>query len=158
MDRELKIILTYVKEHLCAQPTMIPLVAHHVHSVWFSSIQRIFKRFLICKQIWTYCKHQKVSNVWCPYWRRHWTCKWKMSFSKRRETENNMQVCFNILVLHRKLWYCIPKEVNLYCSMLRKSQQYSFSDRNWRYHQRNYLTFFSKSQSWVFWNTLGKFS
>ena len=41
-----------------------------------------------------------------------------MSFSRRCETENNMHVCCNFLVLHRMLWCCIPKEVNLYCSML----------------------------------------
>ena len=34
------------------------LVYHHIHSVRISSIQRIFKTF-ICKQIWTYCTHQK---------------------------------------------------------------------------------------------------
>ena len=41
-----------------------------------------------------------------------------MSFSRRRKTENNMQACFNILVLHRKLWCCISEEANLCCSML----------------------------------------
>ena len=29
-----------------------------------------------------------------------------------------MQACFNILVLHRKLWCCLSEEANLCCSML----------------------------------------
>ena len=52
------------------------------------------------------------------YWRRYWTCKWKMSFSRRRKTENNMQACFNILVLHRKIWCYISEKANLCCSVL----------------------------------------
>ena len=125
----------------------------------FRQFNEFSKDFLFANRYGSIANVKKVWDVWRPYWRRYWTCKWKMSFSKRRETENNMQVCFNILVLHRKLWYCIPKEVNLYCSMLRKTQQYSFSDRNWKYHQRHHLTFFfAKSQSWVFWNTLRKSS
>ena len=110
--------LSSIKEHLCALSTMIPLVAHHVHSVGFSSIKRIFKRLFICKQIWIHCKHQKSLECMAAILKETLNLQMKNAFSKRRETENNMQVCFNILVLHRKLWYCFSKEVNLCCSML----------------------------------------
>ena len=35
-----------------------------------------------------------------------------------------MQVCFNLLVWHRKFWYCIPKEVHLCCSLLLNSKNF----------------------------------
>ena len=52
-----KYFRAFFKEHLCAQSTMIPEKAHCDHFTWISSIQRIFKRFFICKQIWTHCTH-----------------------------------------------------------------------------------------------------
>ena len=52
------------------------------------------------------------------------TCKWILSFFSRDQTENNMQLCFNLLVLRCKFWYCIPKEVHLCCSLLLNSKNF----------------------------------
>ena len=48
-----------------------------------------------------------------PYWRRFLTCKWNLSFFNGNQTENNMQLSHNILVLHLEIWCCIPNKVQL---------------------------------------------
>ena len=76
------------------------------------------KDFLFANRYGPIAHIKKVWNFWRPYWRRYWTCKRKMSFSRKPKTENNMQACFNILVLHRMLWCYLSQEANLCCSML----------------------------------------
>ena len=84
----------------------------------FCQFNKYPKDFLFANRYGSIAHIKKVWNSWRPYWTRCWTCKWKMSFSRRRGTENNMQLCFNILVLHRKLWCCTSKEAYLRCSMV----------------------------------------
>ena len=65
-----------------------------------------------------------VHCFWIPkifvFWLKH-------EISSARASEQfltKMQVCFNLLVLRCKFWYCIPKEVHLCCSLLLNSKNF----------------------------------
>ena len=102
-------IRIHLKEHLCGLSSMLPLVYHRIHSVWISSIQRIFKRFLICKQIWTYCTQQKSLECMVAILKETLNLQMKnVIFQKARNWKQHAslfqysRVASKVMVLHSK--------------------------------------------------------
>ena len=51
--------VSFFKEHLCLQSTMIPLVYRMTHGSRISRILLLRPRFFICKHVWIQWVHQK---------------------------------------------------------------------------------------------------
>ena len=100
--------------------------------------------FLFARMYGSIGYNKKNSSIQQPYWRRFLTCKWKLSFEKRDQTEKTMQLSHNILVLHLHIWCCIPNELQLHCVAER-----FFKD----FHILTYLD--NRSSKW-YWAFFGK--
>ena len=133
--------LIYLKEHLCLLSSRIPQTYRWHFWFRYLSIRRIRPRFFICKDVWIHWVQQKKSSIHQPYWRRFLTCKWKLSFEKRDQTENNMQFSYNILVLHLHCRCCILEELQPHCVAERFSKDF---------HILTYLDNRSSKWSWAF--------
>ena len=67
-----------------------------------------------------------------------------------------MQACFNILVLHRKLWCCISEEANLCCSMLLIPKTRRILTEIEDFISESIWPFLTKSRKWVHGNIFEK--
>ena len=83
----------------------------------FCEFIELDQNFLFANMYGSFVYNKKNLCIQHPYWRRFLTCKWILSFFICEETENNMRLSHNILVLHLEIWCFIPSELQL-CSVL----------------------------------------
>ena len=82
-----------------------------------TNIQRIF----MCRQTWTHCTYtqwKSLEYVATIRLKNIFNLQMKFVIFQLRPDRKQHASLFNILVLHRKFWRCIPKEVHLWCSLL----------------------------------------
>ena len=125
---------------VCSPPWYPWCIARYIRSE-FSQFVELNQDFLCASRYGSIGYDKKVSCMQQPYWRRFLTCKWKLSFEKRDQTENTMQLSHNILVLYLHIWYCIPNELQLHCVAERFLKDF---------HILTYLDNRSSKWSWAF--------
>ena len=102
---------------VCSPPWYPSRIAKYIRSE-FSQFVELNQEFLCASMYGSIGYDKKNSCMQQPYWRRFLTCKWKLSFFRRDQTENNMQLSHNILVLLLHICCCIPKELQLHCVLV----------------------------------------
>ena len=114
------------------------------------------QNFLFANMYGCFVYDKKFLCMQHPYWRRFLTCKWKMSVFICEQSQNNMRLSNNILVLHLHIWWCIPNELQLCCVVLLILKDFCILTYLDERSSKNIWAFLAKNCIWKYSKGWGK--